>query len=42
MAFPLISLQVDNRNADDISSMNSRKSMSRTHSQLIVFYVFFL
>ena len=31
--FPLISSQEDNRNADDIPSMNSRNSMSRTYSQ---------
>ena len=30
--FPLISSQEDNRNADDIPSMNCRNSMSRTHS----------
>ena len=37
MAFPLISSQEDNRNADDIPSMNCRNSMSRTHSREIIF-----
>ena len=31
--FPFISSQEDNRNVDDIPSMNRRNSMSRTHSQ---------